>query len=141
MKMKIVIDTNVIFTALKSQNGASFKLVSLIPSTKFSIAISVPLIIEYEDVLRRGKLPASISKKDISDFIDFFCYVGEQQDIFFLWRPFLPDSSDDLVLEVAVAGGCDAIITYNKRHFKNLEKFGLRILDPKEFLAEIGVIS
>jgi putative PIN family toxin of toxin-antitoxin system len=138
--MKIVIDTNVLFTALKSQLGASYKLVSLIPSKKFSIAISVPLIIEYEDVLRRGKLPASFSKKDISDFIDFFCYVGEQQDIFFLWRPFLPDSSDDLVLEVAVAGDCDAIITYNKRHFKNIEKFGLRILDPKEFLTETGEI-
>jgi len=99
------------------------------------------LIIQYEDVLRRGKLRASISEKDISDFIDFFCYVGDHQEIFFLWRPFLPDPSDDLVLEVAVAGGCDVIITYNKRHFKNVEKFGLRILDPKEFLTEIGVIS
>ncbi|MBN2134833.1 MAG: putative toxin-antitoxin system toxin component, PIN family [Acidobacteria bacterium] len=139
--MKIVIDTNVLFTALKSQLGASYKLVSIIPNKRFSIVISVPLIIEYEDVLRRGKLPVSITDKDITDFIDFFCYIGEPQDIFFLWRPFLPDSSDDLVLEVAVAGGCDAIITYNKRHFKNVETFGLRVLDPKEFLAEIGVIT
>jgi putative PIN family toxin of toxin-antitoxin system len=139
--MKIVIDTNVLFTALKSQLGASYKLVSLVPSRRFSIAISVPLIIEYEDVLRRGRLPDSIAEKDISDFIDFFCYVGEHQEIFFLWRPFLPDPSDDLVLEAAVASGCDAIVTYNKRHFKNVEKFGLRVLDPKEFLAEIGVIS
>lgn len=139
--MKIVIDTNVLFSALKSQLGASYKLVSLIPNKRFSLAISVSFIIEYEDVLRRGKLPASITEKNITDFIDFFCYVGEHQDIFFLWRPFLPDSSDDLVLEVAVASGCDAIITYNKRHFKNVEKFGLRILDPREFLSEIGVIS
>ncbi len=139
--MKVVIDTNVLFTSLRSSRGASYKLVSLLPSNRFSIAISVPLIIQYEDVLRRGKLRASISEKDISDFIDFFCYVGDHQEIFFLWRPFLPDPSDDLVLEVAVAGGCDAIITYNKRHFKNVKKFGLRILDPKEFLTEIGVIS
>ena len=138
--MKIVIDTNVLLTALKSRCGASYKLVSLLPSEKFSIAISVPLIIEYEDVLKRGKLPF-ITKKDITDFIDFFCHIGDQQDIFFLWRPFLPDPSDDLVLEVAIAGNCDAIITYNKRHFKNVGKFGLRILDPKEFLTEIGVIS
>ena len=139
--MKIVIDTNVLFTALKSRRGASYKLVSLLPSKKFSIAISVPLIIEYEDVLNRGELPTYIIKDDISNFIDFLCRIGDQQDIFFLWRPFLPDPSDDLVLEVAVAGGCDAIITYNKRHFKNVEKFGLRILDPKEFLAKIGEIS
>ena len=66
--MKIVIDTDVLFTALRSSRGASYKLVSLLPSGSFSIAISVPLIIEYEDVLRRGKLHASISEKDISDF-------------------------------------------------------------------------
>ena len=139
--MKIVLDTNVLFAALKSRRGASYKLISLLPNRRFSIAISVPLVIEYEDVLRRGRLSDSITEKDISDFIDFFCYIGDQQEIFFLWRPFLTDPSDDLVLEVAVAGGCDAIITYNKRHFKNVEKFGLRILDPKEFLTEIGVLS
>jgi len=139
--MNIVIDTNVIFSALRSRRGASYKLVSLLSIGRFSVSISVPLIIEYEDVLKRGKLPPTISDRDIGDFIDFLCRVGNRQDIFFLWRPFLPDPSDDLILEVAVAGGCDAIITYNKRHFKNVEKFGLRILDPRELLTEIGVIS
>lgn len=139
--MYIVIDTNVLVSALRSRRGASYKLVSLLPSDRFTIVISVPLIFEYEGVLRRGNLPSEISEEDISDFIDFLCYVGYQQDIFFLWRPFLPDPSDDLVLEVAVAAGCEAIITYNKRHFRNIEKFGLRALDPKEFLAEIGVIT
>ncbi len=139
--MRVVIDTNVMVSALKSCRGASYKLVSLLPSDRFSIAISVPLVFEYEGVLRRGQLPAEISEKDISDFIDFLCQVGFRQDIFFLWRPFLPDPSDDLVLEVAVAASCDTIITYNKRHFRDVEKFGIRILDPKEFLAEIGVIS
>ncbi len=116
-------------------------MVSLLPDRKFTIAISVPLIIEYEDVLNRGHLPGDITKDDVADFIDFLCHIGSQQDIFFLWRPFLSDPSDDLVLEVAVAGGCDAIITYNKRHFRHVERFGLRVLDPKEFLAEIGAIS
>jgi putative PIN family toxin of toxin-antitoxin system len=139
--MHIVIDTNVLVSALRSRRGASYKLVSLLPSDRFTIVISVPLIFEYEGVLRRGNFPSEISEEDISDFIDFLCYVGYQQDIFFLWRPFLPDPSDDLVLEVAVAAGCEAIITYNKRHFRNIEKFGLRALDPKEFLAEIGVIA
>ncbi len=139
--MKVVIDTNVLVAALKSIRGASYRLVSLLPSDRFSIAISVPLVFEYESVLKRAKVPAGISEEDISDFIDFLCYVGYRQDIFFLWRPFLPDPSDDLVLEVAVASDCDAIITYNKRHFRDIKKFGLRALDSKEFLAEIGVIS
>ena len=70
--------TNVLFAALKSRCGASYKLISLLPTKKFSIAISVPLIIEYEDVLRRGKLSGSITEKDTSSFIDFFCHIGDQ---------------------------------------------------------------
>lgn len=139
--MKIVLDTNIIFTGLKSRQGASFLLLSLLPSKKFSIAISVPLIIEYESVLTRGQLPASITAKDIDDVIDFLCHIGSKQEIFFLWRPCLPDPSDDLVLEVAVAGDCDAIVTYNKKHFKHAKRFGLNVYDPKEFLFEIGELK
>ena len=138
--MKIVIDTNVLVAALRSRRGASFKLVSFLPSNKFSNVISVPLVFEYEDVLKRQESSA-ITEQDIGDFIDFLCKIGRHQEIFFLWRPFLPDPADDHVLEVAVAAGCDAIVTYNKRDFKGIEKFDLRVLDPRELLSEIGVIK
>lgn len=138
--MKIVIDTNVLVSALRSRRGASFKLVSVLPSDEFSIAISVPLVLEYEDALKRLESSA-ITSQDIGNFVDFLCKIGHHQEIFFLWRPFLPDPSDDHVLEVAVAAGCDAIVTYNKRDFKGIERFGLRVLDPREFLSEIGVIK
>jgi putative PIN family toxin of toxin-antitoxin system len=138
--MKIVIDTNVLVAALRSRRGASFKLVSFLPSDNFSIAISVPLVFEYEDALKRLESSA-ITEQDIGDFVDFLCEIGHHQEIFFLWRPFLPDPSDDHVLEVAVAAGCDAIVTYNKRGFKGIERFGLRVLDPKELPTEIGVIE
>ena len=138
--MKIVIDTNVLVAALRSRRGASFKLVSVLPSDEFSIAISVPLVLEYEDALKRLESSA-ITEKDIGNFVDFLCKIGHHQEIFFLWRPFLPDPSDDHALEVTVAAGCDAIVTYNKRDFKGIERFGLRVLDPREFLSEIGVIK
>jgi len=138
--MKIVIDTNVLVAALRSRRGASFKLVSALPSDKFAIAISVPLVFEYEDALKRLESSA-ITEQDIGDFIDFLCEIGHHQEIFFLWRPFLPDPSDDHVLEVAVAAGCDTIVTYNKRDFRGIEHFGMRILDPRELLSEIGVIK
>ena len=137
--MKIVIDTNVLVSALRSRRGASFKLVSVLPSDEFSMAISVPLVLEYEDALKRLESSA-ITSQDIGNFVDFLCKIGHHQEIFFLWRPFLPDPSDDHVLEVAVAAGCEAIVTYNKRDFKGIERFGLRVLDPREFLSEIGVI-
>jgi putative PIN family toxin of toxin-antitoxin system len=138
--MKIVIDTNVLVAALRSRRGASFKLVSVLPSDEFSIAISVPLVLEYEDALKRLESPA-ITEQDIGNFVDFLCKIGHHQEIFLLWRPFLSDPSDDHVLEVAVAAGFDAIVTYNKRDFKGIERFGLRVLDPREFLSEIGVIK
>jgi putative PIN family toxin of toxin-antitoxin system len=137
--MKIVIDTNVLVAALRSRRGASFRLVSFLPNDKFSIFISVPLVLEYEDALMRLKSSA-ITEQDIRNFVDFLCEIGHHQEIFFLWRPFLVDPSDDHVLEVAVAAGCDAIVTYNKRDFKGIERFGLRILNPRELLSEIGVI-
>jgi putative PIN family toxin of toxin-antitoxin system len=137
--MKIVIDTNVLVAALRSRRGASFKLVSFLPNNKFSIFISVPLVLEYEDALMRLE-SSVITDQEIRNFVDFLCEIGHHQEIFFLWRPFLVDPSDDHVLEVAVAAGCDAIVTYNKRDFKGIERFGLRILNPRELLSEIGVI-
>jgi predicted nucleic acid-binding protein len=126
--------------ALRSRRGASFKLLSVLPNDYFSIAISVPLVLEYEDALKR--LESSVVKEqDIEDLIDFLCKIGHHQQIFFLWRPFLPDPTDDHVLEVAVTAGCDAIVTYNKRDFRSIGKFGLRVLDPRELLFEIGAIK
>ena len=60
-----------------------------------------------------------------------------RQQIFFRWRPTLPDASDDMVLELAVAAGCYAIVTHNRRHFRGVQQFGVRVLSPAEFLSEI----
>jgi len=139
--MKIVIDTNVLVSSLKSKRGASYRLISILPKNKFKPVISVPLTVEYEAVLKRGNLAKGITHKDIENFIDYLCGISEWQDIYFLWRPFLPDALDDHILEVAVASGAYAIITYNKRDFRGIGKFGLKILDPRELLTEIGELS
>lgn len=64
---------------------------------------------------------------------------GRCQKIFYLWRPLLKDPRDEFVVEVAVSASCDYIISYNKRDFIGMEKFGIPVLTPKEFLEEIGV--
>ena len=138
--MKIVIDTNVLVATLKSSQGASYKLISLLPYEALTPVISVPLAVEYEAVLKKVELPAEITHEDIDDFIDYLCGISEHQDIYFLWRPFLPDPFDDHILEVAVASQCDAIITYNKRDFRGIKRFGLNLFDPKELLIEMGEI-
>jgi putative PIN family toxin of toxin-antitoxin system len=139
--MKIIIDTNVLVSSLKSKRGASYKMISILPKQELKPVISVPLVVEYEAVLKKGNLAKELTYEDIENFIDYLCGISEWQDIYFLWRPFLPDAFDDHILEVAVASGADAIITYNKRDFRGIEKFGLTLLDPRELLTEIGELS
>lgn len=136
----MVLDTNVLVAASKSGRGASARLLSLVGREWFEIVISVPLVIEYEDVLLRDLPPASVKREIVGDILDYLCAVGRRQEVFFLWRPHLRDPGDDMVLELAVAGRCDAIITYNKRDFRELSPFGLRAMTPKEFLTEIGAL-
>jgi len=134
----IVIDTNVLAAALQSKRGASYRLLMLINSGKFTIHISVPLVLEYEDVVKRLLADIPLTEQDIDDILDYLCAVAQQEQIFYLWRPFLKDPKDDMVLELAVTASCDFIVTYNKRDFQGAERFGLRVVTPKEFLEEIG---
>ncbi len=137
-KYGIVIDTNVIVSALKSRRGASYKLLTLIDKEKFVTSISVALILEYEDVLKRGHLNLSLNHQDIDNILDYICKIADKREIFYLWRPHLKDPKDDLILELAVEAESDFIVTYNKKNFVNIDKFGLEALTPKEFLKKIG---
>lgn len=75
----------------------------------------------------------------INDVLDYLCTAGQRQDIYFLWRPTLPDPSDDLVLEVAVHGRCDRIVTFNTRDFAGSERFGVKAVTPGAFLRSLGI--
>jgi putative PIN family toxin of toxin-antitoxin system len=135
---QIVIDTNVIVAGLRSRRGSAFKLLILINTGQFDIHLSIPLVLEYTEVLLRELPNLYLSREEVDDLIDFYCAVGVQHEIFFLWRPFLRDPKDDMVLELAVKAGCESIITYNTRDFAGVEQFGLSLLEPSEFLRLIG---
>ncbi len=137
---RIVVDTSVLVAGLRSRRGAVFRLLRAIGKTRFEIALSVPLVLEYEDVLLRQADDMGLSAADIDALLDYFCRVAHLQRIFFLWRPLLPDPKDDLVLEVAVAAECEAVITYNLRDFAGAERLGIQILEPGPFLRNIGVL-
>jgi len=137
---RIIVDTSVLVAGLRSRRGAAFRLLSEIGKTRLEIALSVPLLLEYEDVLLRQADDMGLSAADIDALLDYFCRVAHLQRIFFLWRPLLPDPKDDLVLEVAVAAECEAVITYNLRDFAGAERLGIQILEPGPFLRNIGVL-
>ena len=138
---QIVIDTNVFIAALRSQRGASYKLLMLMGTRKFETNVSVPLVLEYEDVAKRFLEEIKLSESAIDDILDYICEVANPRKVFYLWRPILKDPKDDMVLELAVAASCNFIVTFNQRDFQGVEKFGLQVLPPKEFLQLIGELQ
>ena len=135
---RIVLDTNVLVSALRSQRGASYKILSLVGNGLFEIVLSVPLVFEYESATKRQSRQVGLTHQDIDDILDYLCSVGIHRQIYFLWRPCLRDPKDDLVLEVAVESESDYVITHNLRDFAGLERFGLQALKPGRFLEVIG---
>ena len=138
---RVVLDTNVVVAGLRSRRGASFRLLAAVGRGKFEIALSVPLVLEYEDALLRHGSVTGLSRADVDVVLDYFCSVGHLQSIFFLWRPLLPDPKDDLVLELAVAAGCKTVVTFNIRDFRGGEALGVSAQRPGAFLKSIGVLS
>lgn len=133
--LRVVFDTNVLAAALRSKSGASYQLVSLLFANKFRIAVSLPLYMEYLDVLLRPTVkPAGVSDADILDFADEILQQAQTQTIYFLWRPWLKDEKDDMILELAIASQADYIVTFNLKDFRNTELFGIEAIAPKDFL-------
>ena len=135
---QVVIDTNVLASALLSNRGASHRLLRMVGDQRWRINVSVPLVFEYEQTLKRVCAGGTLGGGDIDDVIRFLCANANLRLIFFLWRPFLPDSKDDFVLELAVESRADFVITFNTRDFAGAERFGVRVISPREFLAIIG---
>lgn len=134
--LRIVLDTNVLVAASRSKQGASFALVESIPSDKFQICLSVGLYAEWLEVLSRpANLPPELLADDAQKFARYLASQAHLQEIHFLWRPFLADSDDDMVLELAIAAQCQHIITYNVAHFRGADRFGIEVLTPREFLT------
>ncbi len=136
----VVIDTNVLIAALKSKQGSAYKLLISLPDERYIPNVSVPLFVEYESVAKREGMLSNLSEQDIENVLDYFLSKSSIREIFYLWRPFLRDAKDDLVLEVAVESQSEYIITFNIKDFCGVDKFGIKVLTPKEFLNERGML-
>jgi predicted nucleic acid-binding protein len=88
--------------------------------------------------LKRSELKLTWTKDEIDELLDIICLLGVKHEIWYLWRPFLQDAGDEFVAELAETAQAEAIVTLNVRDFKGMEKFGVKLLTPKEFLQRIG---
>lgn len=132
--MLVVLDSNVLVAGFRSRNGASFRVLQLLRAGRFRIAVSVPLVLEYEAELVRHASLLRWRRQDAEGLVDYLCQVAHRQEIHFLWRPALTDPKDEFVLELAVAAGCDSLVTHNVKDFAGASAFGLRVFSPSEFL-------
>lgn len=136
---QIVIDTNVLVAAIRSQRGASWRLLMhLGADARLQMNLSTPMVLEYVEVIMREGKKLGYSETELDKFLDYICATGCEREIYFSWRPYLWDPDDDFILDLAVAANADHIITHNKRHFAESAKFGIVVLAPREFLQKLG---
>jgi putative PIN family toxin of toxin-antitoxin system len=140
--LNVVIDTNVFFSGLRSTLGASHRLLREVGrNPRLTIHLSVPLVLEYEDVARRHSRLLGLTFQDIDDVLDYLCNVASCHQVFYLWRPYLPDAKDDMLLELAVEAECSHIVNFNLSDFRGVERYGLCAVTPQTILREIGTIQ
>ena len=134
--MRIVIDTSVLVAAARSRQGASFALISRLPDPRFEIALSVALYTEWQAVLTRPEhLPPGIRVEDVLAYLRYLTSIAHLQDVYYLWRPFLRDPDDDMVLECAVASNSPYLVTHNIRDFQRIGELGVTPITPAFFLS------
>jgi putative PIN family toxin of toxin-antitoxin system len=133
--VRIVLDTDVMVAALRSNAGASRQLLISALRKRFELLLSVPLMLEYEAVLKRPEhlRTAGATRNDIDTILDALTATGVPVAPNFSWRPELSDPGDEMILEAAVNGQADLIVTFNVAHLRRgARRFGIRAMRPTE---------
>ncbi len=135
---RVVIDANIFVSALMSSDGSAREVLRLAFLGDIQLLMGNALLAEYEDVTRRDHVAERciLNATERQELLGAFLSVCEWVSIYFLWRPNLRDENDNHLIELALAGGADLIITHNIRDFKHsdLSFPDLSIMEPGEFL-------
>jgi len=138
--VRVVADTDVIVAAMRSPGGASAAILRATRQGKITLLVSVPLAVEYEATCSETehRLAAGLSEREVEIFLDAVLAMAEPVKTHFLWRPQLRDPGDEMVLETAVNGRADGLVTFNVRDFGTVPaRFGIELMIPREVLGRM----
>lgn len=141
MSLRVVLDTNVLTTALCNRDGASHLLIRWALADRITLLASPPLWLEYEAVLKRPeiRLRHGISLANLDIVLDTLAAHVEPVHLSYLWRPQLRDPNDDMVLETALNAAADALITFNIKDFADAAaRFSLKLATPAACIRLTG---
>lgn len=135
--MRIVADTNVVVAALRSSRGASAALLRLGAAGKVTLVVNVALAFEYEAKCADHAAAVELTVDDAVMFAKTLIDLAEEATNYFSWRPMLRDPGDDMVLETAINGRANAIVSYNHKDFGNVPgMFNISLLKPHDVIKE-----
>jgi putative PIN family toxin of toxin-antitoxin system len=138
--MRVVLDTDVIVAGMRSPSGASAAILRAARQGRVTLLVSVPLAMEYEAICSEAehRLAAGLSEREVEIFLDAVVAMAEPVETHFLWRPQLRDPGDEMVLEAAVNGQADLLVTFNVRDFGDVpSRFGIELMIPRDALEGI----
>jgi putative PIN family toxin of toxin-antitoxin system len=138
--MRLVLDTDVVVAAMRSPTGASAALLVAALDGRVTMLANVALMLEYEAVCSRGVHleAAGLSAGEVGAFLDAIAALVEPVESHYVWRPRLRDPGDEMVLEAAVNGHAEAIVTFNTRDYgSEPSEFGIRVLLPRDGLRSL----
>jgi putative PIN family toxin of toxin-antitoxin system len=136
--MRVVLDTSVVVAALRSRRGPANKVLRMVALRELIPLVTPSVFLEYEDVLKRPeqRLAHGLSIVEIDDFLAELAALMRAVEIHYQWRPQLRDPSDEMILEAAINGRADAVVTYNAKDFAGIQQiFGIRVMSPVELIG------
>ena len=140
MPKALILDTSVLIAGLRSSLGASFVLLDLVGSDRFTIGLTAALVLEYEASCMKSLPALNLTANDVNELLDYYCKVGKLAAVRFRVRPSVVDPNDELVLEAAIASGSEWIVTHNIRDMvAGAARYGIEVITPGEALRRLGV--
>jgi putative PIN family toxin of toxin-antitoxin system len=137
MKLRAVMDTNVLVAAFRSRSGASFEIFQLLRRDEWTTVPSNHLVFEYEEVLKRDAAALTLSLDDVDQILNALCARGEEWLLTHNWEPLLADPDDEPLVQLAHESGARVIVTHNTGHLQPAVALGIQILKPKDFLVKL----